>query len=386
MKNLSILGSTGSIGESSLSVVSEYPERFRVVALAAGENLDKVRWQIHRFRPQLVALHREEAARQLARELTGVRVVGGQAGVIEAATYPAADCVIAAISGAAGLQPTYHAIREGKQVALANKETLVMAGGLIMNLLAEQGVPDRLMPVDSEHSALHQCLRGEVLASVRRLVLTASGGPFLNRPATQLANVTREEALRHPTWQMGPKITIDSATLMNKGLEVIEAHYLFGLPAEQIDIVIHPQSTVHSLVEFIDGNYQAQLSQTDMRSAILYALTYPDRIPSPFPRLDLLQISKLEFEAPDPERFPCIRLAYAALRAGGAHLIALNAANEVAVARFLQGRISFPSIPELIERVMNEVDPTPISTLEEVLEVDESCRERARRALAAESS
>ena len=382
MKKLSILGSTGSIGESSLSVVSKYPERFTVVALAAGGNLDKLRRQIQRFHPQLVALHGKEAARQLAREHPNIKVVGGQSGVIEAATYPSADCVIAAISGAAGLLPTYHAIREGKQVALANKETLVMAGDLMMELVAARGNPDGLLPIDSEHSAVHQCLRGEVPAAVRRLVLTASGGPFWNLPAAQLANVTPQEALCHPTWEMGPKITIDSATLMNKGLEVIEAHHLFRLPAEQIDIVIHPQSTVHSLVEFIDGNYQAQLSQTDMRSAILYALTYPDRISSSFPRLDLLQVSKLEFQAPDPERFPCIRLAYEALRAGGAYPIALNAANEVAVAQFLEGRIAFPTIPELIERVMNETESLPVTSLEAVLEVDQSCREKAHRVLA----
>jgi len=382
MKKLSILGSTGSIGESSLSVVSKYPERFTVVALAAGGNLDKLRLQIQQFHPQLVAIHGREAARRLAQEHPNIKVVGGQSGVIEAATYPVADCVIAAISGAAGLVPTYHAIREGKQVALANKETLVMAGGLIMDLVAAQGDPDRLLPIDSEHCAVHQCLRGEVPASVRRLVLTASGGPFWNHSAAQLADVTPQEALCHPTWEMGPKITIDSATLMNKGLEVIEAHHLFRLPAERIDIVIHPQSTVHSLVEFIDGNYQAQLSQTDMRSAILYALTYPERISSSFPRLDLLKVSKLEFQAPDPVRFPCIRLAYEALRAGGVYPIALNAANEVAVAQFLEGRIAFHTIPELIERVMDETEPMPIRSLEAVLEVDQSCRERAHRVLA----
>lgn len=380
MKKLGILGSSGSIGESTLSVVESYPDRFQVVTLAAGNNLERVSRQIARFRPRLVALHDTEAARRLASQFPDLEVVGGQEGVVEAAIHPEVEVVIAGISGAAGLVPTYQAARRGKQVALANKETLVMAGDLILDLLGKNA-QTHLLPIDSEHSALHQCLRGEDPATVKRLVLTASGGPFWELSAGELAGVTPSQALRHPTWQMGPKITIDSATLMNKGLEVIEAHHLFGLPGGCIDIVIHPQSIVHSLVEFVDGNYLAQLSRTDMRSAILYALTYPDRVPTQFPRLDLVELSALEFHAPDPERFPCIRLAYEALEAGGSRPIALNAANEVAVQEFLRGRIPFPAIPTLIEQVMQGTQPAAIRSLDDVLEIDRECRHRARSLL-----
>ncbi|MCH8819837.1 MAG: 1-deoxy-D-xylulose-5-phosphate reductoisomerase [Acidobacteria bacterium] len=376
MKKLSILGSTGSIGKSALDLVDLYPDRFQISTLAARKSVDALYDQALKYRPQLIALWDEEAARDLQRRLPEIEVLSGQEGVIQAAVHPSVDTVVAAIEGAAGLVPTYRALLEKKDVALANKETLVMAGELIMSIV-DKG-ESNLLPVDSEHSALHQCLRGAKKEEVHRLVLTASGGPFFDRSPEELEGVTVEEALNHPTWDMGPKITIDSATLMNKGLEVIEAYHLFGIQPDQISIVIHPQSVIHSMVEFVDGTVLAQMSITDMRSAILYALAYPDRWHSNLPRLDLVSLSALEFHPPDLEKFPCIRLAYQALESGQTYPTALNAANEVAVHCFLGGTLSFTSIPEIIEEALNQHQPTPMKDLETVLEADRQARRKAK--------
>lgn len=376
MKKLAILGSTGSIGKSALSLVDLYPDRFQVETLAAGSRIDGLCEQAEKYRPSAVAVHDLEAAEILRRRLPETRVTAGVEGVAEAACHPDVDAVVAAISGAAGLVPTYKAVLAGKEIALANKETLVMAGDLIMRAVRVRGA--RLMPVDSEHSALHQCLDGADPRRVRRLLLTASGGPLLHKSKKEIEGVTVEEALRHPTWEMGPKITIDSATLMNKGLEVIEAHHLFGMPGEKIAIVIHPQSIIHSMVEFVDGNLLAQMSITDMRSAILYALSYPEKWESQLPRLDLFSIAALEFQRPDTDRFPCIRLAYEALKKGETFPAALNAANEVAVEAFLQRRIPFSRIPKVIEDVLAGHDGVPADTLEAVLAADQEARGQAK--------
>lgn len=383
MKKLSILGSTGSIGKSALDLVDLYPDRFQISTLAARKSVDALYDQALKYRPQLIALWDEEAARDLRRRLPEIEVLSGQEGVIQAAVHPSVDTVVAAIEGAAGLVPTYRALLEKKDVALANKETLVMAGELIMSIV-DKG-ESNLLPVDSEHSALHQCLRGAKKEEVRRLVLTASGGPFFDRSPEELEGVTVEEALNHPTWDMGPKITIDSATLMNKGLEVIEAYHLFGIQPDQISIVIHPQSVIHSMVEFVDGTVLAQMSITDMRSAILYALAYPDRWHSNLPRLDLVSLSALEFHPPDLEKFPCIRLAYQALESGQTYPTALNAANEVAVHCFLGGTLSFTSIPEIIEEALNQHQPTPMKDLETVLEADRQARRKAKEMVKSKS-
>ncbi|MDA2926117.1 1-deoxy-D-xylulose-5-phosphate reductoisomerase [Acidobacteria bacterium AH-259-G07] len=379
MKRLSILGSTGSIGKSALSLVDLYPDRFRLVALAARKNVELLYQQSLKYHPQLVALWDEAAAHHLRQRLPDAQVLSGVEGVIEAAIHPDADTVVAGITGAAGLIPTYRALLEEKDVALANKETLVMAGELIMPIVESKRV--NLVPVDSEHCALHQCLRGVQKQEVHRLVLTASGGPFFAKSKRQLESVTVEEALNHPTWQMGPKITVDSATLMNKGLEVIEAHHLFGVRPNQISIVIHPQSTIHSMVEFIDGTVLAQMSITDMRSAILYALSYPHRWNSNLPRLDLLSLSVLEFHAPDTNKFPCIRLAYQSLENGRTYPAALNAANEVAVHHFLNRTLPFSSIPEVIEEVLNRHSPSPVKDVETVMEADRQARQIAQEAV-----
>ena len=378
MKSLSILGSTGSIGQSTLSLVDLYPERFRVAALTAGRNSRLLLQQIERYRPGLVAVDDAAAAEEVRRELTGVEVLEGVEGVSRAATLDETDTVVAAISGFSGLVPTCKALESGKQVALANKETLVAAGDFMQEVMSSSG--GNIIPVDSEHNALHQCLRGaRSKTEIARLVLTASGGPFLHRPRESFQEITRNEALDHPTWQMGPKITIDSATMMNKGLEVIEAHHLFGIDADQIAVAVHPQSVVHSMVEFIDGTLVAQLSITDMRSALLYALSYPERWESRLPRMDLFSLPKLEFLEPDLERFPCIRLAYEALRQGASYPAALNAANEIAVEAFLGDRLGFSQIPEVSRRVLQSHRPRPIDGIRIVLEVDRDSREEARR-------
>ena len=384
MKKLSILGSTGSIGKSALDLVDLYPDRFQISTLAASKSVDALYEQALKYRPQLIALENEEAARELRGRLPQIEVLSGLEGVTQAAIHPSVDTVVAAIEGAAGLVPTYRALLEKKDIALANKETLVMAGELIMSIV--QTGESSLLPVDSEHSALHQCLRGARKEEVHRLVLTASGGPFFDKSPEQLEGVTVEEALNHPTWNMGPKITIDSATLMNKGLEVIEAFHLFGFPPDHISIVIHPQSIIHSMVEFVDGTVLAQMSITDMKSAILYALAYPDRWDSNLPRLDLLSLSALEFHPPDREKFPCIRLAYQALESGQTFPTALNAANEVAVGWFLKGSLPFSSIPEIIEEVLNQHQSAPMNDLETVLEADRQARRRAEETLRSKSS
>ena len=379
-KKLTILGSTGSIGRNTLDVVSRFPERFEVVALAAGENIELLAKQAQKFRPHLVSCKNEALARKLAPLLPeGVQLKYGKEGAIACATHPEAELVVSALVGAVGLLPTYEAIRAGKDIALANKETLVMAGPLVTEEAKRRRI--KLLPVDSEHSAIFQALQAGKKEEVFRLILTASGGPFRTRPKEEFATITREEALRHPNWQMGAKITIDSATLMNKGLEVIEAHFLFGLSPERIIVKIHPQSIVHSLVEFQDGSVIAHLGIPDMRIPIAYALSYPERLPLDLPRLDLVAVSPLTFEEPDLERFPCLKLAYEALRLGGTAPAILNAANEVAVEAFLEGKIRFDLIPFLIEKTLQETESKPLEKLEDVIDADIFARIKAQEIL-----
>jgi len=382
MKVLSILGSTGSIGKNVLRVVEAFPERFRVVGLAAGVNVDVLAAQIARHRPEVVSVATEAARRALEQrvDLTRVRIGVGEAGMVEVATHEAAALVVASAVGAVGLVPTYRALLAGKDVALANKETLVVAGELMVAQAQANGC--RLLPIDSEHCALHQCLGSHHTDEVRRLVLTGSGGPFRQRPRESFAEITKAEALAHPTWSMGPKITIDSATLMNKGLEVIEARWLFGVPADRIEVLIHPQSVVHSMVEFVDGTLLAQLGVTDMRLPIQYALSFPERWPAAIPGLDLSRPLHLDFEPPDQTRFPSLDLAYRALRAGGTLPAVLNAANEEAVAAFLAERVPFTAITESVAEVMGDHRPGALGGIDDALEADAWARERAREALA----
>jgi 1-deoxy-D-xylulose-5-phosphate reductoisomerase len=384
-RGIAILGSTGSIGCNSLRVIESLGrERFHVVALAAGRNVKLLADQIARHRPQVVSVESEQAAAELhselvARGLLTPRLLVGEPGLVEVATHENADCVISATVGAVGFVPTLRALEAGKRVALANKETLVMAGELMTRAAEKSGA--ELLPVDSEHNALHQCLRGEKRSEVRRIILTASGGPFRTRDKQGMANATVAEAMKHPTWNMGAKITIDSATLMNKGLEVIEAHWLFGFSPDEIGIVVHPESIVHSMIELIDGSIIAQMGVTDMRHAIQYALTYPERHPSNLPPLDLAKLASLNFEQPDVDRFPCIALAYRALRTGGTLPAAMNAANEEAVQAFIEERIVFSDIPRVIENVMKQHQTTPVTNLEAVLAADHGARELARSAI-----
>ena len=379
VKRLAILGSTGSIGQSALSLVDMFPDRFKVVTLAANAKAELLCQQALKYRPAMVALYDQSSGRELAQRLSGIRVAFGAEGVTEAAVHEDVDAVVSAISGAAGLVPTWKAILAGKDIALANKETLVIAGELVMRTVSSRHV--KLLPVDSEHAALHQCLRGANCDEVKLLVLTASGGPFFRYSREQLQTVTVEQALRHPTWRMGRKITVDSATLMNKGLEVIEAHHLFGVGPEKITVVIHPQSTVHSMVEFVDGTVLAQMSVPDMRSAILYALTHPERWQTPLPALDFNKLGPLEFHPPDQELFPCLRMACQALVQGRTYPAALNAANEVAVDWFLKGRLSFTGIPKVIEQVLGDHKPVEPDRLEEILEADAEARRAAHAAV-----
>jgi 1-deoxy-D-xylulose-5-phosphate reductoisomerase len=381
-KGLSLLGSTGSIGTNVLRVVEAFPGRFEVVGLAAGTNVERLAEQIGRHRPRIVSVADAGCRERLARlvDLSGLRVVSGREGMVEVATQPSAQMVVASAVGAVGLVPTYRALEAGKDVALANKETLVMAGELMLARARETGA--RLLPIDSEHCALHECLDGRRLEDVRRLLLTASGGPFRNRPRGSFASITSAEALAHPTWRMGPKITIDSATLMNKGLEVIEAHWLFGVPAARIDVLVHPQSIIHSLVELVDGTVLAQLGVTDMRMPIQYALTYPERWPAAIPGMDFAQALHLDFEPPDRDKFPCLGLAYRALETGGTAPALLNAANEEAVAAFLEERTGFDGIAGTIEEVLAAEPAVGLATLDDVLEADRRARERARQVLA----
>lgn len=384
MKVISLLGSTGSIGTSTLRVTSSFPEAFRIAGLSGHRNVDALAVQVEQVRPEIVSSGDDKTSaelqsllRQRGYPMSRTRFVHGVEGNIEVSCHPESTTVLSAISGAAGLLPTYRALEAGKNIALANKETLVMAGQIMMDMAKAKGVA--ILPVDSEHNAIHQCLRGGRHEEVRRLILTASGGPFRNTPSEKLRSVTREEALNHPTWRMGRKITIDSATLMNKGLEVIEASWLFGMPAERVEVVIHPQSVVHSMVEFIDGSVLAQLGVTDMRIPIQYALTYPMRWLSPLPTLDFHKRTLLEFHPPDLEKFRCLGLAYKALTAGNTTPAALNAANEVAVDTFLNGRLAFHDIPTVIESVINAHSHDGNEfTLESVLKADAWAREQAQ--------
>jgi len=382
MKKISVLGSTGSIGVSTLQIVEEFPDAYQVVALTAGANLDLLCTQARKFLPAVVAVINNQDAKNVRERLSdlNIEVCCGVEGMIQCATLADADMVVAAVVGAAGLVPTMAAVQAGKDIALANKETLVMAGGLIMEEARQQGV--KLLPVDSEHSAIFQALAGHRHSDIRRLILTASGGPFREWPATEFRHITPAAALAHPNWSMGKKITIDSATLMNKGLEVIEAHWLFAVPAPQIDVHIHPESIVHSMVEYVDGSVIAQLGVPDMKTPIAYALSWPQRLPLNQPGLDLCHIGKLTFSAPDLQRFPCLALAFQALESGGTLPAVMNAANEVAVAAFLSAQIPFSGIPELIERVMACHAPEAVTTVERVLQADRWARVRAREFIA----
>ena len=380
LRRIAILGSTGSIGRSTLSVAESYPDRFQVVGLAAGRNLDEAFEQALRWRPRIVSMAEESDAGALRSRLrqTGqseIEVVYGAAGTVKVATHAEADFVVSAIVGVAGLEATYEAVRTGKTVGVANKECLVAAGELITAEARRQGKP--LLPIDSEHNAVHQCLRGGRMEEVERIWLTASGGPFLNTPRSEFGSITVEQALIHPTWKMGKRITIDSATLMNKGFEVIEACRLFHMPPSKVEVIVHPQSTIHSLVEFIDGSILAQLSVTDMRLPILYALTYPERIQSDM-RLPVRNLRHLDFSPPDMSKFPCLRLAYEAAESGGAKTVALNAADEVAVAAFLDGKIGFLEIPHIIEQAVAASNSGTLGSIAEVLEADAEARRYAQ--------
>ncbi len=380
MKAISVLGSTGSIGCNTLMTVEHLKDEFRVVALAAGSNTEKLAEQIGRFQPELVAVKNETCAEELLRRISDSKfqipkILIGEAGLIAVATHEKAETIVSATVGAVGFVPTLRALEAGKRVALANKETLVMAGELMTRAARENNA--EILPVDSEHNALHQCLRGENSREVKRLILTASGGPFRTKSKTEIENATREQALNHPNWKMGDKITIDSATLMNKGLEVIEARWLFDFDADEISVVVHPQSVVHSMIEMIDGSVIAQLGVTDMKHAIQYALTFPERKTGCLEPLDFRKFSTLTFEEPDFEKFPCLGLAYKALKIGGTMPAVLNAANEIAVQAFLDDKIKLSDIPRIIENVMNEHEMQNASSLEAILAADEFARNRA---------
>jgi 1-deoxy-D-xylulose-5-phosphate reductoisomerase len=390
MKRIAILGSTGSIGQSALAVVDAHPDRLRVVALAGGANAVRLAEQTQRYAPDTIAMATGEAVEQVKRELRRrnapepTHAEAGRDGLIAVATHPEADIVLCASAGTAGLDAVLAAIRAGKTIALANKEVLVMAGSIVMAAARQRGVA--VLPVDSEHNAIHQCAHSRNPDEVRRLILTASGGPFRNLPRDALANVTAADALRHPTWKMGPKITSDSATLMNKGLEVIEAHWLFGIGPERLDVLVHPQSVVHSMVEMVDGSIIAQLGVTDMRLPIQYAFSYPERWAAALPALDLVSCGRLEFERPDTDRFPCLRLAFRALEGDPGLPVVLNAANEVAVAAFLSGGLPFTGIPEVIGCAMDAHEkngPGAIRDLDDVRAIDEWARGFAARAIGA---
>ncbi len=379
MKRLAILGSTGSIGQSTLSIVEQFPERYTVATLAAGRNIDEAFAQASRWRPRVVSIATEELAAQLAARLktagvTGIEVVHGTDGTIACATHAEADFVVSAIVGVAGLEATHAAILAGKPVGLANKECMVAAGEILTAAARKRNVP--ILPIDSEHNAVHQCMRVGAHGEVKTIWLTASGGPFRNTPLEDFAHITPAQALKHPTWVMGQRITIDSATMLNKGLEVIEACRLFDVPPSKVRVTVHPQSTVHSLVEFVDGSILAQISVTDMRLPILYALAYPER-PASSLTFDLAALRHLDFEEPDFARFPCLRLAFEAAEKGGAHCIALNAADEIAVEAFLKGHIRFNHIPRTIEQVLAATPEAHPATIAEVLAADQQARKQA---------
>jgi 1-deoxy-D-xylulose-5-phosphate reductoisomerase len=379
LKRLAILGSTGSIGQSTLSIVEQFPERYQVATLAAGRNLDQAFAQAMRWRPKVISLATEELAIALGKRLAqaginGTQVVFGTEGTIACATHAEADFVVSAIVGVAGLEATHAAILAGKPVGLANKECMVAAGEILTAAARERNVP--ILPIDSEHNAVHQCMRVGAHAEVKTIWLTASGGPFRQTPLAEFENITPEQALKHPTWVMGRRITIDSATMLNKGLEIIEACRLFDVPPSKVRVTVHPQSTVHSLVEYVDGSILAQISVTDMRLPILYALAFPER-PASSLTFDVASLRHLEFEEPDFARFPCLRLAYEAAEKGGAHCIALNAADEVAVEAFLDRKIPFNGIPGTIEKVLSSTPESHPATIAEVLASDREARLKA---------
>jgi 1-deoxy-D-xylulose-5-phosphate reductoisomerase len=385
VRKIAILGSTGSIGRSTLSIIESYPERFSVAALAAGQNVATALEQAIRWRPKVISLATAELADLLSAQLkaagiTGIEVVHGTDGTIRVATLPEVDFVVSAIVGVAGLSATYAAVAAGKPVGLANKEAMVAAGEILTREAAHRNVS--LLPIDSEHNAIHQCMRAGDKSEVRRIWLTASGGPFRTLPLADFEHITVEQALKHPTWVMGRRITIDSATMLNKGLEIIEACRLFDLPPSAVKVTVHPQSTVHSLVEYIDGSILAQISVTDMRLPILYAMSYPKRTASDL-TFDMAVLGQLDFAPPDFERFPCLRLAYEAAELGGAHCIALNAADEIAVEAFLAREIKFTGIARTIEKVLEATSESHPSTIAEVLEHDQQARELARETIAA---
>lgn len=387
MKRIAILGSTGSIGQSTLSIIESYPDRFSVATLAAGRNIDVAFEQCVRWRPSIVSLATEQGADELTKRLkakgiSGIQVLHGTQGTIACATAPEVDFVVSAIVGVAGLQATYEAIVKGKQIGLANKECMVAAGDILNRAAREKGVA--LLPIDSEHNAIHQGMRAGAFQEVKQIWLTASGGPFRTTPLADFQHITPEQALKHPTWVMGRRITIDSATMLNKGLEIIEACRLFDLPPSRVQVTVHPQSTVHSLVEYVDGSILAQISVTDMRLPILYAMSFPER-PASDLTFDMKALKHLDFEQPDFERFPCLRLAYQAAEAGGAHPIALNASDEIAVEAFLERRIPFLGIPRTIEKVLEATPATHPATIEEVLALDEQARQTAREVVAVSS-
>ncbi len=377
MKRLTILGSTGSIGRSTLEVVAGNKQDFKVVGLAAGSNIDLLESQIKIFRPEVVAVADEATALELSKRVNGVSVLPGTQGIDSVASYANSDFVISSIVGSAGLLPTLAAIRAGKTVGLANKESLVMAGEIVTAEARKRGV--KIIPVDSEHSAVFQCIEGQKRSGVRRIILTASGGPFVGRKKKELEDITVKDALRHPNWSMGKKISIDSATLMNKGLEVIEACWLFDMPADRVSVLVHPQSVVHSLVEFIDRSCLAQMSMPDMKGPISYALSYPDRICDPIPPLELDAIGTLTFSMPDNETFPCLSYAYDAIRTGGTMPCVLNASNEEAVNAFLDGRIGFNSISSVIRKTVERHAVRAVSDLEDIMEADRWSRETAKQ-------
>ncbi len=377
-KRVAVLGSTGSIGCQTLDVIDRFPDKFEIIGLAAGYNMDKLAQQVEKYRPRLVSIGKNEDISKLRDLLKGkVRVTAGVEGMIEVAVLDEVDIVVTSITGTIGLIPTIEAIKAGKDIALANKETLVAAGELVMSLVRENGI--RFLPVDSEHSAIFQCLNGEKRSEISKLILTASGGPFINKTREELLTVRVEDALKHPNWAMGRKITIDSATMMNKGLEVIEARWLFDIEFNQIEVLIHPQSIIHSMIEFVDGSIIAQMGMPDMRIPIQYALTYPDRWKNDFPRLNLLSIGKLSFQKPKTDVFPCLELAFEAGIQGGTMPAVMNAANEQAVAMFLEGRINFTDIPALIERVMVNHCMIPVPGLQEILQSDGWARDEMKR-------
>lgn len=384
MIGVSILGSTGSIGKSTLDVLARHPDRYRVVAMSANRDVEGMLQQCLRHRPSLAVMADPHSAARLARGLAEqapeIEVASGEEGLRQVASHPEAEQVMAAIVGAAGLMPTLAAVRAGKRILLANKEALVMAGALFMEEVRRAGV--EVLPIDSEHNAVFQCLptdfgKGLEQVGVSRILLTASGGPFRTWPLDELERVTPEQACNHPNWDMGRKISVDSATLMNKGLEVIEAHWLFGASPDQIEVVVHPQSVIHSLVQYVDGSVLAQLGNPDMRTPIAHALAWPARTESGVPPLDLFEVGRLDFEKPDLQRFPCLELAFRAIRSGGTLPAVLNAANEVAVAAFLEGRLAFTAIPRVIESVMERAEVVPVTGLDELFEADNSARRLA---------